>query len=243
MRSNVHAFHDREVLKADSQYPGPPEEDAAQLVLRLRDEYELGSDSWQNLSDGVLAELRDAGAAGTAAAVWIVRRSLAAFCWELAFWIKETGGTTTDPAAPTAEERATVQGSWHVNPFSAARGIHPYIHLIAALNLLANRPQPAVAGTVAELLELWLTAAEHDHRGVHPRTVLLLESLVACYKAAREAKSAGDTTRETPAYLTDLARRRVSRPLESRRNPGMPRRFAFLTGSCDLSALARKALR
>ncbi|MER5218621.1 hypothetical protein ABT063_51260 [Streptomyces sp. NPDC002838] len=227
---------------ADARFPGPTDRAAARLVRRLRDNYEVGNDTWKNLADGVLTELRNAHDVGATAAVWIVKRSLAGFRWELSFWMKETGVTAPEPTASALEQLSVLPTEWQPNPYNSANGIHPYIHLIAALELLTARPRSEVVEALEDLLELWLAYTELDERlfGIHPRNITLLESLVKCYRASRNAEG---VKREAPEFLVSLSGRRVSRSVDFLGGPDVLRGFASLFRRYSLNSLAKRALR
>jgi hypothetical protein len=204
--------------------------------------YEIGNDTWKNLADGVLTELRDAHDVGAAAAVWIVKRSVASFRWELSFWTKETGVTAPGPTASALEQLGVLPTEWQPNPFNSANGIHPYIHLIAALELLTAQPRSEVVEPMEELLELWLAHTELSEHwfGIHPRDITLLESLVKCYRASRNAEG---VKREAPEFLVSLSGRRVSLRVDFLGGPDVLRGFASLFRRYSLTSLAKRALR
>lgn len=224
-------------------FPGPTDPTAARLVRRLQDDYKVGNESWKNLTAGALAELRHANDAGTAAAEWIVKRMLANFRWELSFWMKENGVTAPEPTMSVLVQFKTLQGlgPWVPNPYATNGDFHPYIHLIAALELLTAQPQPDVLEPLEELLEYWLAYTEVFERfDVIPIHIALLESLVKCYRMTRDVRS---VRREPPEFLVNLSSRRLSCWVVFIERPAMLRTIASFFRRYSLTSLAKRALR
>jgi hypothetical protein len=240
MRGDIYPHHDREMRAAGALFRDPTDPAAARLVHRLCDDYEIGTDSWKNLGAGVLAELRRSHDAGVAAAVWIIKRMLASFRWELSFWTKETGVAAPGPTMSILEQFTALPFEGRPNPYSTAGGFHPYIHLIPALELVATQPVLEVFEPLEELLEFWLAYTEVFEFDIIPRHITLLESLVKCYRVTRDA---GGVRRDPPEFLVNLSNRRVSHRVIFIRGPEVLRIAASFFRRYSLTALAKRTLR
>lgn len=181
--------------------PAPADPAVAALVARVRDRYQMGTNTWDVNAAGVSRELIDAGDTGLLAAVWIVERSRVAFGWELAFWAAEAGL----PVAVAMSDRSIAPRILaRVSPYDNISGFHPRIHLVAAVELLAERPHPQAATPLTGLLEHWSAYAEHKLE-LSGLDVIVLDALVRCYRAGAGAAH--------PEFLIRLADAGVTRPV------------------------------
>lgn len=232
-----HGRRNRAVERELAVAPTPADLTVTTLVAQVRDRYKVGKDNWNANAAGVLRELTDAGHTGLMAALWIVERSYAGFIWELDFWTSEAG---LSAPVEVRDGFAALPSRAQPNPYNSPSGYHPRIHLVAALEVLAEQPQPEATTQLTGLLEYWFAYAEHELqlRGVD---VTVLHSLVRCYQAT--------PTTTHPEFLTRLANKKVIRPVVdynaafSHVTGGITyvKRVVGDRGKLDLGALARAA--
>ncbi|MCT2587315.1 hypothetical protein [Actinophytocola gossypii] len=216
--------------------PLPDDPATAELVAGVRDRYRVGTGPWADRAADTRRDLEAAGETGLRAAAWIVARSVADLRWEVTFWTENAG---LPPAADTRAGIAQLDPS-DPNPYNTLSGLHPRIHLVAAVGLLTEHPRAEVTGELTDLLELWFAYAERQYH-LRDGDIEVLQALVRCYLA-----SPGPTH---PAFVVELAGQDVTRPVV---NVGQS--FSHVEngityvdpvfhddGTFDLSALARAA--